>query len=239
MLRYKSVFYTLDIPETLVDLSEEITPQAESLSAFASEIGAFLGPLNSDAIEAFPGYTFPQTVTISKSPILVGSLDPEVLAAQSSLPLDQLLEMQTSYANDFETLLLPVSAVPGTPTVWPIDQTTSDSLFKFLKNPPTLFGDPSKVLKFLGGMGSLKTAYLEKSSQIRNSLDKLLDQTSDINVSSAAVLVKLNLSTNVICMQKMNITMHDALLNGSSFAGFLRSNPLDILKGKLSGGFKV
>jgi hypothetical protein len=246
MLRYKSTFYTVDIPETLADLTDELTPQAEELQVLADEIAAYLSPANTDAIDSFPDYTFPQTIELSKNPMLIASLDPEVLAAQHSLPLDQLLEMQTSYVNDFNKTLAPVSATPGAPVLWPVDQKSADSLFKLMKNPPLNFGDPAKVNGFLKGLGGLKTAYTEKASQIRSAFDKIAGLNKSVSIDSAMGLCKLNLSTNILSMQKMGLIMRDAHLSSTSFGGFLKSNPLDTLKSNpLStlktklGGFKV
>jgi hypothetical protein len=106
-----------------------------------------------------------------------------------------------------------------------------------LKNPPTNLGDPLKVSKFLKGLGDLKTNYTEKASQIRGSFDKLTSVNKLMDVDSAMGICKLNMSTNILSMQKMGLTLRDANLSSSSFGGFLKNNPLQA-KGKL-GGFKL
>lgn len=231
MLRYRSNFYTIDLPEFLADLTKELTPQAEALAVIAEDLSTYLGPANPDAVAAFPDYTFPQVIATSKNPMLIASLDSQVIAAQTSLPLAQLLEMQTSYVNDFNKLLSPVSANPGAPPIWPIDQKSADALFKLFQNPPATFGPSSSVNQFLEGFGGLKTKYAARASMVRTSLDKLMSSSPNETTSAAASIIKLNLSTNSMAMQKMTLSLRDSHLNGNTFTS--------LLNGKLVGGFSL
>jgi hypothetical protein len=228
VLRYQSTQFLIDLPEASLEgdqLEDEITPFAELLQVVAQEIEDCLGPSNPLAVAAFPGYTFPQVVSTSKNPMLIASLDSQVLAAQMSLPLDQLLEMQTPYVNDYDQLLSPVSAETSAPLAWPVDQKSSSALFKFFKNPPTAFGEDSSVSGFLKQFGGLKTKYTEVSSLATKALSKLSDANSkqkvpSPNIEGAADISKMNMTANITTMQKMGMALKDSHLDGKSFGGF-------------------
>lgn len=278
MLRYQSVFYTIDLPVNLQDLSEELTPLAVDLDAIAQELADYLGPNNPDALLAFPDYTFPQVVEMSKNPMLIASLDPQTQAAQMGMPLEKLLEMNTSMANDLPKLITPTEGGLNPPK-WPLDQLSADSLFKLFKNPPANFGSDSSVKNFLAGLADKKSKYTEQASKIRGGLDKLkalqaklpnldkgnpqgmlklpacnigsitaglptlpgvpalpklptlpgfggpsalpaLPTLPTANLGSIDKMVKLNLSTNILSMQKMGLNLRDSHLSGLTFGGF-------------------